>query len=102
MPVFCVLDGLEMTESSSFEPKLSSLTPTGDTTVTAVKEIKKIDVFTLDFVRVETPFLIGMWIFCASIAKIGKLPNQVSYIFSAPVLLKLSITKTGKFKRLVC
>lgn len=30
-----------------------------------------IHVFTADFARVEIPFIISLWIFCASLAKIG-------------------------------
>lgn len=63
-------DALDFSESSTLEPKLSSVSPPTETTM--MREIKKIEVFSSDFARVETPFLIGMWIFCASIAKIGK------------------------------
>lgn len=31
-----------------------------------------IHVFTAEFARVEIPFIISLWIFCASLAKIGK------------------------------
>jgi len=31
-----------------------------------------IHVFVVEFARVETPFIIALWIFCASLAKIGK------------------------------
>ena len=31
-----------------------------------------IHVFTADFSRVEIPFIISLWIFCASLAKIGE------------------------------
>lgn len=33
---------------------------------------KRYAVASVEFARVETPFLIGVWIFCASLAKIGK------------------------------
>jgi hypothetical protein len=33
---------------------------------------KKIEVVTVEFGRVETPFIIGIWILFASIAKIGE------------------------------
>lgn len=34
--------------------------------------LREYSVFTVEFHRVETPFIIGIWIFFASIAKIGK------------------------------
>lgn len=34
--------------------------------------IKRYTIAAVEFERVETPFLIGLWIFCASLAKIGK------------------------------
>ncbi|CAB0012794.1 unnamed protein product [Nesidiocoris tenuis] len=34
--------------------------------------IKRYEVMTIEFARVETPFIIGLWIFCSSLAKIGK------------------------------
>ncbi|CAK1544981.1 unnamed protein product [Leptosia nina] len=37
------------------------------------KEERKIVIAAFEFHRVETPFLIGVWIFFASIAKIGEL-----------------------------
>lgn len=33
---------------------------------------KRYQVVSVSFHRVETPFIIGLWIFCASLAKIGK------------------------------
>lgn len=36
------------------------------------KKIKKLVIAAFEFHRVETPFLIGLWIFFASIAKIGE------------------------------
>lgn len=33
---------------------------------------KRYPVVTVEFERVKTPFIIGLWIFCASIAKIGE------------------------------
>ena len=35
-------------------------------------EVERYPVTTVDFSRVETPFIIGIWILFASIAKIGK------------------------------
>lgn len=35
------------------------------------KEVQRYPVASVSFHRVETPFIIGMWIFCASLAKIG-------------------------------
>lgn len=37
------------------------------------KKDKRYPVISVSFHRVETPFIIGLWIFCASLAKIGKL-----------------------------
>lgn len=48
----------------------------GDTLVkenVSQKKIKRYPVAAVEFHRVETPFIIGLWIFCASLAKIGKL-----------------------------
>jgi hypothetical protein len=36
------------------------------------KEHHGFKVATVEFARVETPFMIGLWIFCSSLAKIGK------------------------------
>lgn len=36
------------------------------------KEIERYPVISVSFSRVETPFIIGLWIFCASLAKIGE------------------------------
>jgi sodium/hydrogen exchanger-like protein 3 len=33
---------------------------------------KRYAVASVEFARVETPFIIGVWIFCASLAKIGE------------------------------
>lgn len=34
--------------------------------------IERYPVAVIDFERVQTPFIIGLWIFCASLGKIGK------------------------------
>lgn len=36
------------------------------------KPVQRYPVASVSFHRVETPFIIGMWIFCASLAKIGR------------------------------
>ena len=36
------------------------------------KKLREYHVFTVEFHRVETPFVIGIWIFFASLAKIGE------------------------------
>lgn len=36
------------------------------------KKLREYQVFNVEFHRVETPFVIGIWIFFASLAKIGK------------------------------
>lgn len=35
-----------------------------------------IHIFTAEFARVEIPFIISLWIFCASLAKIGKFRTE--------------------------
>lgn len=35
-------------------------------------EVRRYPVASVEFARVETPFIIGLWIFCASLAKIGQ------------------------------
>lgn len=35
-------------------------------------EVERYQIASISFHRVETPFIIGLWIFCASLAKIGK------------------------------
>lgn len=37
-----------------------------------MKNVKEYKIFITEFHRVETPFIIGIWIFFASVAKIGK------------------------------
>jgi len=47
-----------------------------------------IHVFIVDFPRVETPFIIALWIFCASLAKIGfHMAPKLSQIFPESCLL---------------
>ena len=41
---------------------------------------KRYAVASVEFTRVETPFIIGVWIFCASLAKIGEYHNNVMCI----------------------
>ncbi|KDR14983.1 Sodium/hydrogen exchanger 3, partial [Zootermopsis nevadensis] len=49
---------------------------------------KRYDVMSVDFARVETPFIIGVWIFCASLAKIGfHMTPTLSKIFPESCLL---------------
>ncbi|KAL0270823.1 UNVERIFIED_CONTAM: hypothetical protein PYX00_008108 [Menopon gallinae] len=50
--------------------------------------VKRYDVVTVEFQRVETPFVIGVWIFCASIAKIGfHMTPKLNKIFPESCLL---------------
>lgn len=46
-----------------------------------VEEEHGIKVVKVDFEEVETPFIIALWIFCASLAKIGKLLASPFYDF---------------------
>lgn len=43
-------------------------------------EVERYPVTTVDFSRVETPFIIGIWILFASIAKIGKSIDNIKYV----------------------
>lgn len=51
---------------------LQQNTPTTGVGESEVHVVERYKIMTVDFARVETPFLIGLWIFCASLAKIGK------------------------------
>lgn len=56
------------------DPNAATSTSSETTTGTAVGEkhpVERYKVFKSDFLRVETPFIIGLWIFFASVAKIG-------------------------------
>ena len=46
-------------------------------------EVERYPVTTVDFSRVETPFIIGIWILFASIAKIGKSTILILSVSSA-------------------
>lgn len=48
-----------------------------ESTTTAKKETQRYQVASVSFARVEVPFIIGLWIFCASLAKIGK-PSRIA------------------------
>lgn len=45
--------------------------PTVPTDPDQPKEVRRYPVTVVEFQRVETPFIIGTWIVCASLAKIG-------------------------------
>ncbi|XP_064215970.1 sodium/hydrogen exchanger 3 isoform X2 [Tribolium castaneum] len=52
------------------------------------KEVERYPVISVSFYRVETPFIIGLWIFCASLAKIGfHMAPKLSEIFPESCLL---------------
>lgn len=57
-------------ENNIYAEKLSSTTVKPDK---KNKTVKRYPMASVSFHRVETPFIIGLWIFCASLAKIGKL-----------------------------
>lgn len=48
---------------------------TEEPVIEAPKSARKFKIASVEFYRVETPFLIGVWIFFASIAKIGELQH---------------------------
>ncbi|KAH9641657.1 hypothetical protein HF086_005103 [Spodoptera exigua] len=57
-------------------------------TETPEKKVKKLVIAAFEFHRVETPFLIGLWIFFASIAKIGfHMAPKLSKMFPESCLL---------------
>uniref|UniRef100_A0A0K8SAE3 Sodium/hydrogen exchanger n=2 Tax=Lygus hesperus TaxID=30085 RepID=A0A0K8SAE3_LYGHE len=56
----------EMSSSSTSSPSTGSVAGGS-----AHHPIKHMEVMTIEFARVETPFMIGLWIFCSSLAKIG-------------------------------
>lgn len=51
------------------------------------KAKRQYDIITVEFHRVETPFVIGIWIFFASIAKIGT-PSALLSSYLVPLLLR--------------
>ncbi|XP_063919689.1 sodium/hydrogen exchanger 3 isoform X1 [Zophobas morio] len=52
------------------------------------KEVERYPVISVSFSTVETPFIIGLWIFCASLAKIGfHMAPKLSEIFPESCLL---------------
>jgi hypothetical protein len=55
--------------------------PTGLTTEEPGEhhEVHRYPVASVEFARVETPFIIGLWIFCASLAKIGQFNQLMCY-----------------------
>ncbi|XP_071451595.1 sodium/hydrogen exchanger 3-like isoform X8 [Hetaerina americana] len=51
-------------------------------------KVKRYPVASVEFARVETPFIIGLWIFCASLAKIGfHMAPKLSKMFPESCLL---------------
>lgn len=52
-------------------PRAEPPTPEA-TTLGPPKKTRNYPVFNVEFPRVETPFIIGTWIVCASLAKIGQ------------------------------
>jgi hypothetical protein len=46
--------------------------PKSDTEQNGNGDSKRYPVASVEFERVKTPFIIGVWIFCASLAKIGE------------------------------
>ncbi|XP_031788575.1 sodium/hydrogen exchanger 3 isoform X6 [Nasonia vitripennis] len=58
------------------------------TTISSMEYLKEYKIFTIEFHRVETPFIIGIWIFFASLAKIGfHMAPKFSKIFPESCLL---------------
>lgn len=51
------------------------------------KPVERYPVMTVSFHRVETPFIIALWIFCASLAKIGK---STTYATLKKIVIDLS------------
>lgn len=63
-PIATTVNNLDEMTKSTVEYSETSKPQTQD---------KRYPVISVSFHRVETPFIIGLWIFCASLAKIGKL-----------------------------
>ncbi|XP_048525087.1 sodium/hydrogen exchanger 3 isoform X3 [Dendroctonus ponderosae] len=65
---------------------VSSEEPTSE--VPKKKPVERYPVISVSFHRVETPFIIGLWIFCASLAKIGfHMAPKLSAMFPESCLL---------------
>lgn len=56
-----------------------------------------IKVVKVDFEEVETPFIIALWIFCASLAKIGKLLVSILYLFVSRQSVMCSQSNTSYY-----
>uniref|UniRef100_A0A224XJ56 Sodium/hydrogen exchanger n=1 Tax=Panstrongylus lignarius TaxID=156445 RepID=A0A224XJ56_9HEMI len=55
---------------------------------TGHEQVKRYDVMKVEFTRVETPFMIGLWIICSSLAKIGfHMAPGLNHIFPESCLL---------------
>jgi hypothetical protein len=63
--------GYELLEDQTVSPAA----PTADEPADEHHEVHRYPVASVEFARVETPFIIGLWIFCASLAKIGECQN---------------------------
>lgn len=64
-------DPNELVLSDLLKQEQPSNQPTAPTTAVA-KPVERYKLINVEFERVETPFIIGLWIFCASLAKIGE------------------------------
>ncbi|XP_011503825.1 PREDICTED: sodium/hydrogen exchanger 3-like [Ceratosolen solmsi marchali] len=63
-----------------------------------LKDFKTYTIFTIEFHRVETPFIIGIWIFFASVAKIGfHMAPNLNKIFPESCLLIVVGVVVGLF-----
>ncbi|XP_066909303.1 sodium/hydrogen exchanger 3 isoform X3 [Halyomorpha halys] len=79
------LDDVPAVPTTETEP---AGTEPASTTQGPVQKVKQYHVWAVEFARVETPFMIGLWIFCSSIAKIGfHMAPRLNQIFPESCLL---------------
>ena len=75
---FSTIDAYDYTKSMHFQNKIASNENENpnlfnyEISPTTLKLVKEYKIFSIEFHRIETPFIIGIWIFFASVAKIGK------------------------------